>query len=120
MRQVATLSRVAACPDLAPASTWRWRDRYGKPYHPSEMETRHVFFTLRMIWNHTMPRGARLHPYRPYNFGPFYSRDYFAKAIEALVPELERREDLKASWQADLQWMQDWLARQRPQLELAA
>jgi len=45
---------------------YMWRDTDGHFHDPKSMETRHVFFTLRMIWNHHAPLEARIEPYRRY------------------------------------------------------
>ena len=86
-----------------------WRDRRGVFYLPSEMVTRHLFLTLRMIWNHVMPDSARFHPYACYKFTPFYTEQYFKRAIVALANELSTRTDLAPSSAAELYRMQHWL-----------
>lgn len=60
---------------------WTWRDHSGRFLEPAAMETRHLFYTLRMIWNHTLPESVRLHPYRRYRFSPFYTIEYLQQAI---------------------------------------
>ena len=86
-----------------------WRDRHGVRHLPSRMETRHLFYTLRMIWNNTMPANARL-PGNLYSFGPTYTREYMLGAIASIVPELAKREDMTIEWRQQLQRMVDWLA----------
>lgn len=43
-----------------PMQSFRWRCRNGIKVTPQAMETRHLFMTLVMIWNHTMPRGSEI------------------------------------------------------------
>ena len=86
-----------------------WKDRENGFYLPSGMETRHLFYTLRMIWNHTMPTDARIRPYRAYSFGPFYTREYLITAISELARELASRADLRSDLKPQLQAMLDWL-----------
>lgn len=90
--------------------TFRWRDTHGEFHDPTCMATRHLFFTLRMIWNHSMPASAQLHPFKAYTFGPFYSRKYMLEAVRALAVELSTRKDIAPAWQAQLDHMVAWLA----------
>lgn len=89
---------------------WRWRTREGELLAPSEMATSHLFFTLRMIWNNSMPPHMAVGRVRRYSFDPrFYTRDYFAQAILAVGRELSGRTDLTADQQRQLSEMRDWL-----------
>lgn len=70
------------------------------------METRHLFFTVRMIWNHRMPPVARSMSYKRYTFGPEYTPAYLAQAIRKMIPELLSREDMQADWMAEInRWL---------------
>lgn len=86
-----------------------WRDRHGEHHLPAHMETRHLFYTLRMIWNNTMPASARL-PGNLYSFGPTYTREYMLSAIVAIVPELATRKNMASEWRRQLQHMIDWIS----------
>lgn len=74
---------------------WTWKDRENNRHRPADMKTSHVFFTLRMIWNHSMPEevhvGGTVNRYR---FGPFYTVEYMKRAVVELVSELDKRNDL--------------------------
>ena len=74
---------------------FRWRDRFGEFHRPTEMETRHLFFTLRMIWNHTCPEQFQIKPFQEYDFSDFYTTHYFKTAVLALSAELATRNDLE-------------------------
>lgn len=74
-----------------PATDFKWRDRHHKFHAVKDMATRHLFYTLRMIWNHTMPETAQFHPFQRYSFGRFYTDAYMQDAIRAIVAELGRR-----------------------------
>lgn len=92
---------------------YRWRDRTGAFHNPSEMVDRHLFYTVRMIWNNFMPAEARVcgqnEQIRLYDFGSFYTRKYLADAICAMVPELEQREArLPQEWRDQLAQMRSW------------
>lgn len=91
------------------ACGWKWRERTGARVSPSDMETRHLFYTLRMIWNNRMPEHMRVGAVRLYDFGPHYTRDYFAQAILAIGRELRSRTDMKPEWARQYQRMQQWL-----------
>ena len=94
--------------EKAVVSTFRWRDRHGNFRHPADMETHHLFFTIRMIWNHNMP--TKLEPYIKYYFNGFYTDAYMKKALRVMLPELFGRDDIDDSWDADLRLMVEWLS----------
>ena len=93
-----------------------WRDRNGEHHLPTKMPTRHLFYTLRMIWNNRMPASARL-PGNWYSFGPTYTSEYMLDAIRAIVPELVTRQDMEPVWWQQLQHMIDWLSTHQLQQE---
>lgn len=101
------------------AKLWTWRDTKGQFHEPATMETRHLFYTLRMIWNHSMPESVRLRPYRHYDFGPFYTAEYLQHALLHIGRELLQRSDLRPDWKADLAHMAKHFA-DRPQATLGA
>ena len=87
-----------------------WRMSGGKTIKPSEMETRHLFMTLVLIWNNVMPDETHIHKSghwthhnRP--FGPMYGARYLAAAIPALAAELWTRNDVKPEWEVTLDVM---------------
>ena len=93
-----------------PATTFRWRDSRGQRHAPADMPTRHLFFTLRMIWNHTMPHSARLPEGNRYStFGPEYTEAYLKQAVRCLSSELSTRTDMAPDWQRQLDRMLAWL-----------
>ena len=113
-----TFMRLTAPPPKAvPAETFRWRDRAGNLHALSTMATRHLFFTLHMIWNHTMPASARL-PGNLYTFSSYYTPAYMKDAIRALTTELAGRSDLDADWQRELNFMFNWLATRQVQTQI--
>jgi hypothetical protein len=73
-------------------TTWRWRDRHGERHAPDQMETRHIFHTLKMIWNNMVPREYHVgHNVRLYNFGPHYTKDYMVQAVYQMGHQLAKR-----------------------------
>ncbi len=59
------------------------------------METRHLFFTVCMVWNHHMPEELRTHNYQKYVFSNFYSERYLKTSISIMLPLLPKRNDLE-------------------------
>lgn len=49
-----------------------------------------------------MPEAARIHPYRVYAFGDFYTREYLQSAIRNIGCELYTRKDLPADLKRQL------------------
>ena len=92
------------------AKNFRWKDRSDTLHDPKNMKTRHLFYTLRMIWNHSMPCAAKLLPYKAYSFAPYYSREYMVSAVRALVVEISNREDIRPDWQGQIDHMIAWLS----------
>lgn len=85
---------------------FRWRMQNGDYVRPHVMETRHLFFTLRMIWNHSVPDKYRLKPYKKYQFRDFYTAGYMQLAIMSVSLELSKR-DIPEKWMAQLKSMID-------------
>jgi hypothetical protein len=83
----------------------KWRDRKGSFHDISSMETRHLFYTVRMIWNHTSPSDLQLKPFKKYSFSKFYTQEYFAKMVKAMLIELSKRNDLTWIWVNELNFM---------------
>lgn len=97
-----------------PSLNFMWKDRRDNFYNPSDMETRHLFMTLVMIWNSTMPVDARIlrsgsWRHHMYRFGPHYTADYLAGAIGHLARELFKRTDMEFSWRITLNKMHEYL-----------
>lgn len=95
--------------DFTPALGWRWRSNGGELHAPAEMATRHLFHTLRMIWNNVMPEEARVGFVKLYWFGPQYTPRYLREATLHIGRELLGRPDLQPEWRAQLDRMADWL-----------
>lgn len=91
---------------------WRWRQGNGAGWiHPKDMETRHVFYTIRMIWNHSVPPQMRVGKnYRMYSgFGPEYTRDYMKSAVVHLMHELSTRKDMIDEWRQEYEEIMSYL-----------
>ena len=94
---------------------FRWRSQAGQFHLPSQMETRHLWFTLRMIWNHSAPAHARFTPYKRYKFGPFYTVEYMRDAVSCLLDELLTRTNMESKWKQELKQMLDYTQKKLPQ-----
>lgn len=97
-----------------PCKTFRWKDSKDNFHFPIQMETRHLFMTLVLIWNHTMPEDAVIlksgeWTHRRYRLGSHYDTDYLSIAIGAIARELFVRNDLEPAWKATLQRMHLYL-----------
>ncbi|WP_103035669.1 hypothetical protein [Castellaniella caeni] len=91
---------------------WAWRTRQGDHVQPRDMETRHLFFTLRMIWHNTMPRDAWVMAApKLYRFGPSYTNEYLLEGIKHLTAELSARRDMQPEWADQLRRMIGYFAK---------
>lgn len=89
---------------------WLWRTNREGDISPVHMETRHLFYTLRMIWNHTMPTSMRVgKEIRLYRFGARHSRQYMREAIVQIGAELFKRDDIAPWMREELDEMAAWL-----------
>lgn len=88
------------------AEDFKWRTARGAKLSPHIMDTRHLFHTVRMIWNNTMPEPVPDNP-KFYNFGPQYTNQYLKTALVVLFRELTGRKNLTHKMQTQLNWMRD-------------
>jgi len=94
------------------ANTFQWKPRAEPEIAVKDMVDRHLFYTVRMIWNNFMPDEARVGEVRLYHFGPRYTSEYLADALRAMVPELERREhNLPVDWKRQISQMRAWFMK---------
>lgn len=70
---------------------FKWLAADGRFVRPKDMTTRHLFYTLRMIWNHTVPEHMKFKPYIRYVFPEFYSNQYMILAVRYMMKELLSR-----------------------------
>lgn len=90
-----------------PVPEFRWRDRFGNMIPVSELDTKHLFFTIRMIWNHSAPERMRIEPYRQYTFGAHYTPEYMGQAVRAIAIELSHRTDTEPYFIRCLRFMEE-------------
>lgn len=79
----------------------KWADRFLWVTHkgkeivlPREMATPHLFYALRMIYNHSVPPCFRVGEFKRYIDVPNWDPRYRAQAIRAFVAELTKRDDI--------------------------
>ena len=75
-----------------------WREKGGTFRYPKDMATRHLFFVLRMIWNHSAPEHLQITPFKHYDFDDFYTTQYMRAAVLNVARELVTRDDLTPYW----------------------
>ena len=107
------ITQELAAVDRGLIASFRWRQATGQLVCPKQMATRHLFYTLRMIWNHSMPKEARIEPYRRYRFGERHSPEYLKVAIVAIGTELAARDDLADDLSEQLLRMMNYFRQYR-------
>lgn len=90
------MSKISLHKFSAPGPQYRWRDRFGELHLPEDMETRHLFHVLRMIWDHSMPKKWQTTYLNRYRFPAYYTVEYMATSIKMIFLELINRNDLTA------------------------
>lgn len=70
------------------------------------MKTTHLFYALRMIFNHTVPAPYRLKEGRRYSGPSSWPISYRRQAVAAFITELIRRKPLPDWMLAQLEQMQ--------------
>ena len=71
-----------------------WLDQYNNYHAPAQMSTHHLFYTIKMLWNHFVPEEMKVRPYKQYHLNPKrFTKEYCMRAVRALVKELMTRED---------------------------
>ena len=89
-----------------------WRDRKGNLHNPKDMETSYLLNVLKMIWNNTVEEHNRIQPVHLYDFGSFYTPEYMAQAVKAMVDELStRKSDLTMPQLIVIRTMQEILGK---------
>lgn len=95
---------------------YKWRDKKGEFHRIDDMETRHIFHVVRMVWDHSMPPGHQTSFPNRYRFPEFYSEPYMALTVRLMLPVLFHRRDLQPYMEYWLQFMHDRLMGNPPQI----
>lgn len=97
--------------DTTVGEPFKWRMSGGGKVAPADMETSHLFHTISMIWNHSMPEDAATHAYFRYRFDAAkYPAHYMRLAVVVMLPELLARPNLTAKMRARLDFMAAYVA----------
>lgn len=76
-----------------PAAKFRWLARSGDLYRVQDMETSHLFNTVKMVWNHSVPEEHKIdRNHKRYTFGNAYSYTYIRLAMYCMLRELQTRQ----------------------------
>lgn len=111
-----TETEVAVPADNAVVDEYKWRDARGKFHRVDDMETRHLFHVVRMVWDHSMPTMYQTRFPKRYTFGEFYNEAYMALTVRLMIPTLFTRRDLTPEMEYWLQFMHDKLKGNPPQI----
>lgn len=91
------------------ANNFLWRDRTGLMHYIDDMSTTHLFYTLRMVWNHSMPKEMHIGGNtQKYVFTNFYTSQYMMQACFYIILALNNRTDLLYKLQKEFQQMKDY------------
>lgn len=81
--------------ETLPVQGFMWRTKGGEMIAPSKMETRHVFYTWLLIWNHSCPEELVRPEGRRYDeFGAWYTPQRMLTAFGVMTEQLKHRNDL--------------------------
>lgn len=92
---------------------YQWRDRRGDFHKIEDMETRHLFHVVRMVWDYSMPKEIQTSFLNRYNFPLFYNRDYMATTVRLMLPILLTRRDLTDEMRFWLDFMDQALRKHK-------
>lgn len=70
---------------------FQWKDRHNNYHYPKDMKTSHLFYVIRMIWNHSVSNQYKVDMPQEYIFGSFYTNDYMREAFKNIFTELMTR-----------------------------
>lgn len=85
---------------IQPPATFIWLDHRGKKHLPQQMATPHLFYAIRMVWNHSVPTYFKIPGVLHRSDVPHWSKAYRIQALEVLGAELFSR-DYKKELSAD-------------------
>ena len=81
-------------------TTFTWRTHEGEDLRPSQMDTLHLFHTVKMLWNHTVPDEQQIKPFRQWSL--YFDADERKEAMKEMLAELKRRTDKSALTSAQM------------------
>lgn len=103
--------KSAAFRKTAPKGPFLWLTHSGDLIEPADMATQHLYYAIRMLFNHTVPAKYRtpesVQEIKKYTDVPKWSKAYKTAASKALSAELRTRStgELTPSMRDGLRWM---------------
>jgi hypothetical protein len=85
---------------------FRWVTNKGQILKVKDMATPHLFFSFRMLFNHSVPPVFRVGAFKRYPDVPNWSVEYRQLALEKLLKEIALRADLDADQAAEIKDIQ--------------
>lgn len=85
---------------------FHWQTSEGDILTPDEMKTSHIFFCVRMIYNHTVPPEFQTSPHKRWIMPPHFNLTERCRAIQVFLEQLalpHRRSEL-SPWMIKELW----------------
>lgn len=81
-----------------------WLDAYQYEHEIEYMNTSHLYYTVRMIWNYLCNDDLVIDTKIDYDFSsnPIYCDDYFKLGLKEILSELKTRKDLGLNFKKNL------------------
>jgi hypothetical protein len=111
---------MAVAATTMPTIGFHWRMNGGELVQPANMQSTHLFYVVRMVWNNCCPPDKRVGKVKLYEFGPTYTTAYMRLAVRAMLEELAKRRDLPQWCRGELALMAGHLQRNVYLLEASA
>lgn len=87
------------------ADSFIWKTKDGRLLKPADMDTTHIFNTIKMLWNHTAPESMKIQPYIFYADISSWSHDKIRDAVINFAGEIINRKDLTIKQKSDFEIM---------------
>jgi hypothetical protein len=88
---------------------YRWLDADGNPHLLANMETSHLYYTLRMVWNHIVPIDVSISPRKEYDFSlnKSYTISYFKLSAKEILCEINQRNNLSNNFRENIRYINE-------------
>ena len=87
-------TQLATLPESGLSTNFKWIERDGNRISPADMATRHLVFSLRMIYNHTMPEEYHIPGGVRYSNVGSWPLARLRDSVRNLMAEVLKRDDL--------------------------
>ena len=92
-KRTKTRGHVAASPNPYYKPVFRWTTHDGKEFRPRDMATTHLFNSIKMLYNNTVPPAFRVGEFRRWADVATWDPEYLQEALKQLTAEFESRGD---------------------------